>query len=73
MVMGREANGSAPGWQRFHHTISWQQRGIDMAHEVVIPEERIESAILLLRGHRVMLSGSLAKLYGVAPRLACRR
>ena len=31
-----------------------------MAHEVVIAEERIESAILLLRGHGVMLSSSLA-------------
>ena len=33
---------------------------------VLIPRERIEQAILLIRGHRVMLDADLAKLYGVA-------
>ena len=35
----------------------------------LIPPERIESAILLLRGHRVMLDSDLAKLYGVETRV----
>lgn len=30
----------------------------------VIPAERIESAILLIRGHKVMLDAALARLYG---------
>src|SRR3989338_11524270 len=34
----------------------------------LIPHEQIEQSILLLRGHKVMLSMDLAKLYGVAPR-----
>jgi len=35
----------------------------------LVPAERIEQAILLLRGEKVMLSTDLAKLYGVAPRV----
>ncbi len=35
----------------------------------VIPVERIESRILLLRGHKVMLSTDLATLYDVQPQL----
>lgn len=31
----------------------------------LIPNERIEKAILLIRGHKVMLDTNLAKLYGV--------
>jgi hypothetical protein len=31
----------------------------------VIPRERIEQTILVIRGHRVMLDADLAKLYGV--------
>ena len=31
----------------------------------LIPSERIESSILLLRGHKVMLDADLAELYGV--------
>ena len=31
----------------------------------LIPVERIEQAILLIRGHKVMLDRDLAKLYGV--------
>ena len=34
----------------------------------VIPAERIERTIFLVRGQRVMLSGDLASLYGVEPR-----
>jgi hypothetical protein len=33
--------------------------------EALIPLERIEGAILLLRGHKVMLDSDLAALYGV--------
>lgn len=33
--------------------------------ELAIPDERIEKAILLIRGHKVMLASDLAKLYGV--------
>ena len=33
-----------------------------------IPAERIERAILLIRGRKVMLSTDLAALYGVEPR-----
>jgi len=36
-----------------------------MAVEVIIPAERIEKAILLIRGHKVMLDADLAELYGV--------
>jgi hypothetical protein len=39
-----------------------------MAKEVVIPDERIENAILLLLGHKIILGSSLAKLYDVAPK-----
>lgn len=38
-----------------------------MASELLIPAERIEKAILLIRGHRVMLDRHLAALYGVKP------
>ena len=31
----------------------------------LLPVERIEQAILLIRGHKVMLDGDLATLYGV--------
>ena len=33
-----------------------------------VPLRHIEQAILLVRGHRVMLSPDLAALYGVEPR-----
>jgi ORF6N domain len=32
---------------------------------IVVPVERIESRILLIRGHKVMLDSDLAELYGV--------
>jgi hypothetical protein len=31
----------------------------------IVPVERIESLILLIRGHKVMLDSDLAELYGV--------
>ena len=34
----------------------------------ILPVEQIESRILLIRGHKVMLSAHLAALYGVEPR-----
>jgi hypothetical protein len=34
-----------------------------------LPPERIERAILLLRGHKVLLDADLAALYGVATRV----
>ena len=36
---------------------------------VLVPRERIEQTILLIRGHRVMLSTNLANLYAVEPRV----
>jgi hypothetical protein len=34
-------------------------------HQSVVPVERIEQAILLIRGHKVLLDNDLASLYGV--------
>lgn len=39
---------------------------MSQTRQSLIPSERIEHSILLIRGQRVMLSGDLAKLYGVA-------
>src|SRR5271157_692422 len=36
-----------------------------MAEDSLVPAERIEKAILLVRGHKVMLDSDLAELYGV--------
>lgn len=36
-----------------------------MASKSIIPVERIERGILLVRGHRVMIDADLAELYGV--------
>jgi hypothetical protein len=36
-----------------------------MADKSLIPLERVERAILILRGHRVILDSDLAALYGV--------
>ena len=36
---------------------------------VVVPMERISQAILLIRGHKVMLDSDLAELYGVATKV----
>ena len=49
---------------------SWRGRRIDFMSAIanVIPLERIERSILLIRGHKVMLSTELANLYHVEPR-----
>ena len=36
-----------------------------MAHTDLVPVERIEKAILLIRGHKVLLDRDLAALYGI--------
>jgi hypothetical protein len=36
-----------------------------MADQVLIPAERIEKAILIVRGYKVILDADLAQLYGV--------
>ena len=38
----------------------------------LIPSERIEKSILLIRGHKVMLDADLAELYGVETRIVVR-
>jgi hypothetical protein len=40
--------------------------------ELLIPAERIERSILLLRGHKVMLDSDLAALYGVETKALLR-
>lgn len=41
-------------------------RGLDVTrNNTVVPAERIEQAILLIRGHKVILDRDLAALYGV--------
>jgi len=37
--------------------------------QALVPAERIERAIFLIRGQKVMLSTDLAELYGVEPRV----
>ena len=39
-----------------------------MSNKLLIPTERIEQAILLFRGQRVMLDSALAEVYGVSTR-----
>lgn len=39
----------------------------------VIPSEKIERAILLFRGEKVMLDSDLALLYGVETKYLCAR
>jgi len=36
---------------------------------MLVPVERIERSILVLRGHKVMLDADLADLYGVATKV----
>jgi hypothetical protein len=46
------------------------QAGETMANRnYIIPVERVEQRILLIRGQKVMLSTDLAELYGVEPRV----
>jgi hypothetical protein len=35
----------------------------------LVPRERIEQTILLIRGHKVMLDTDLAELYGVSTKV----
>jgi hypothetical protein len=39
-----------------------------MPDNSLVPVERIERTILVLRGHRIMMDADLAELYGVEPR-----
>jgi hypothetical protein len=39
------------------------QRGVSVVNAELIPYERLEKAILIIRGHRVMLDTELAALY----------
>jgi hypothetical protein len=50
--------------------VSLPDRGktIPRPSKSIIPPERIERGILLIRGHRVLLRPDLAKLYAVEPR-----
>lgn len=38
----------------------------------LVPRERIERTILVIRGHRVMLDADLAKLYGAQRSISIR-
>lgn len=40
--------------------------------QAIVPAEKIESRILLIRGHKVMLDSDLAELYGVRTRALTR-
>ena len=42
-------------------------------YQSLIPRERIERSILLIRGQKVMLDNDLASLYGVEPRCSFKR
>ena len=53
--------------ETIHHSPFTINRGI--MKRALVPAERIEQAILLIRGQKVMLSTHLAELYGVAPRV----
>jgi len=54
----------------FRHGSAVNQLADDfmVSKNVAIPEERIEKAILLIRGHKVLLDSDLADLYGVPTR-----
>lgn len=43
-----------------------------MVDKILVPGERIEKHILLIRGHRVMLDADLVELYGVETRIIVR-
>ena len=46
----------------------WKGVGVKETSSIV-PVERIEKAIFMIRGHKVMLSSHLADLYGVVPKV----
>lgn len=43
-----------------------------MTQQSLVPAERITSAIVLLRGHKVMLDADLAAMYGVETKVLVR-
>jgi hypothetical protein len=45
---------------------------VDVPDQILVPMERIERAILMLRGHKVMLDADLAALYGVETKALVR-
>ena len=52
-----------------HRTMSRQKQNlepVDMGDDILVPIERIELAIYLIRGQKVMLDRDLAKIYGVS-------
>lgn len=55
--------------QRFGETRYENLKSQTVTSKLAVPTERIERRILLVRGHKVMLSTDLAELYGVAPRV----
>src|SRR5882672_4683421 len=60
-------------WLRFKLNLAKQGRGIsigeDMANvSAIVPVERIEAFVLLIRGEKVMLDSDLAELYRVTTR-----
>jgi hypothetical protein len=42
---------------------------VNKAHKSIIPSERIDECVYLIRGEKVLLSPDLARLYGVEPRV----
>ena len=46
----------------------YDRREISQQMTAVVPTERIEKLILLIRGHKVILDADLADLYGVETR-----
>ncbi|MEK6337706.1 MAG: ORF6N domain-containing protein [Acidobacteriota bacterium] len=49
----------------YHAPLQCASGGVTMKNSRVIPAERIEKAILYIRGEKVMLDSDLASLYGV--------
>ena len=46
----------------------YDRREVSQQMTAVVPTERIEKLILLIRGHKVILDADLADLYGVETR-----
>jgi len=58
-------------WKRGLYTTASRRSGM-VNEESLVPVERIEKAILLIRGQKVMLDGDLAALYGVETKMLVR-
>ena len=54
-----------PTWKKAHDPSSLHFWGARMTEDALIPAERIEKAILLIRGQKVLLDRDLAELYEV--------